>query len=129
PTACPFCLRARARFTATVDLPTPPLPDETATVCLTSGMSAAAEGPGRGVSAMESVSSERDRTVGNLERSIGSAPRARQGRGQAHCAPTPKRSKKTAANVYQETGVSARRIPPRAQSLLRGRPRPPREGQ
>src|SRR3989442_6920476 len=38
PTAAPPALRAMGRLTATVDLPTPPLPDETAMVCLTSGM-------------------------------------------------------------------------------------------
>ena len=38
-------LSASARLTAIVDLPTPPLPDDTATVCFTSGMNSAA---GRG---------------------------------------------------------------------------------
>ena len=46
PTAAPVWRSAVARFTATVDLPTPPLPDETAIVCLTSGMSSSAlDGP------------------------------------------------------------------------------------
>src|SRR5438046_2453089 len=37
PTEAPLLRRAAARFTATVDLPTPPLPDATAIVCLTPG--------------------------------------------------------------------------------------------
>ena len=37
PTDAPLLRRAAARFTATVDLPTPPLPDATAIVCLTPG--------------------------------------------------------------------------------------------
>ena len=41
--APPAC-SASARFTATVDLPTPPLPEDTAIVCLTSGMRSAAGG-------------------------------------------------------------------------------------
>ena len=32
PTVAPLCFSASARLTATVDLPTPPLPDDTATV-------------------------------------------------------------------------------------------------
>ena len=38
PTRAPVCRRAQARLTATVDLPTPPLPDDTATTFLTPGM-------------------------------------------------------------------------------------------
>src|SRR2546430_224157 len=41
PTCAPASASARARFTATVDLPTPPLPDDTAIVCLTSGIMSA----------------------------------------------------------------------------------------
>src|SRR2546427_722864 len=37
PTDAPLLRRAAARLTATVDLPTPPLPDATAIVCLTPG--------------------------------------------------------------------------------------------
>src|SRR5215472_747004 len=37
PTLAPDCCSAAARFTATVDLPTPPLPLATAIVCLTPG--------------------------------------------------------------------------------------------
>src|ERR1700694_6248439 len=37
PTAAPLLLKAAAMFTATVDLPTPPLPDATAIVCWTPG--------------------------------------------------------------------------------------------
>src|SRR6267378_3673806 len=37
PTSAPAFLRAAARLTATVDLPTPPLPDATAIVCFTPG--------------------------------------------------------------------------------------------
>src|SRR5204863_9638189 len=37
PTSAPAMRSAAARFTATVDLPTPPLPDATAIVCLTPG--------------------------------------------------------------------------------------------
>src|SRR6202521_4555332 len=37
PTAAALLRGAAARFTATVDLPTPPLPDATAMVCLTPG--------------------------------------------------------------------------------------------
>src|SRR6266516_5691573 len=37
PTEAPLLRRAAARLTATVDLPTPPLPDATAIVCLTPG--------------------------------------------------------------------------------------------
>ena len=44
PTAAPACRSATARFTATVDLPTPPLPEETAIVCRTSGIRSAAGG-------------------------------------------------------------------------------------
>src|SRR5437867_10437737 len=40
PTECPFALRARARLAATVDLPTPPLPEATATIARTPGASA-----------------------------------------------------------------------------------------
>src|SRR3972149_6851870 len=53
PTRAPVSRRARARLTATVDFPTPPLPEETAIVCLTSGMrsslggSAGGGAPGR----------------------------------------------------------------------------------
>ena len=47
PTVAPDCRSATARFTLTVDLPTPPLPDETAMVCFTSGMSSGDfSGPG-----------------------------------------------------------------------------------
>src|SRR3989304_5224089 len=46
PTAAPPWWSAMARLTATVDLPTPPLPDETAIVCRTSGMRSAARGGG-----------------------------------------------------------------------------------
>src|SRR5439155_23014940 len=44
---------ATARFTATVDLPTPPLPDETAIVCRTSGIMSAGRpcGPAAGACA------------------------------------------------------------------------------
>src|SRR5256885_2239822 len=45
PTSAPALRRAAARFTATVDLPTPPLPDATAIVCLTPGK--ISEGLGR----------------------------------------------------------------------------------
>ena len=38
PTFAPDRMSAQARFTATVDLPTPPLPEETAIVFLTPGM-------------------------------------------------------------------------------------------
>ena len=38
PTVRRACCSATARFTATVDLPTPPLPEDTAIVCFTSGM-------------------------------------------------------------------------------------------
>src|SRR6266481_2922675 len=41
PTERPFALRARARLAATVDLPTPPLPEATATIARTPGASAA----------------------------------------------------------------------------------------
>jgi hypothetical protein len=41
PTAAPDCCNATARFTLTVDFPTPPLPDDTAIVCFTSGMNSA----------------------------------------------------------------------------------------
>src|SRR5438552_19160745 len=41
PTWAPASASAKARFTATVDLPTPPLPDDTAIVCLTSGVKSA----------------------------------------------------------------------------------------
>ena len=42
PTAAPAWRSATARFTVTVDLPTPPLPDETAIVCFTSGIKSSA---------------------------------------------------------------------------------------
>src|SRR5216110_3485400 len=45
PTSAPAMRSAAARFTATVDLPTPPLPDATAIVCLTPGR--ISEGLGR----------------------------------------------------------------------------------
>ena len=38
PTLAPVSRSARARFTATVDFPTPPFPEDTAMVCFTSGM-------------------------------------------------------------------------------------------
>lgn len=38
PTRAPSCARARARFAETVDLPTPPLPEETAIRFFTPGM-------------------------------------------------------------------------------------------
>ena len=41
PTAAPDWRSATARFTVTVDFPTPPLPDDTAIVAFTSGMSSA----------------------------------------------------------------------------------------
>src|SRR5438309_6354233 len=41
PTLAPVPCSASARFTATVDLPTPPLPEDTAMVCLTSGIMSA----------------------------------------------------------------------------------------
>src|SRR5207253_3201107 len=44
PTVAPVPRSATARFTATVDLPTPPFPDETAIVCSTSGMNDPAAG-------------------------------------------------------------------------------------
>src|ERR671925_2256863 len=37
PTSAPLLNRAAARLTATVDLPTPPLPEATAIVCFTPG--------------------------------------------------------------------------------------------
>src|SRR5260370_11142943 len=40
PTERPFALRASARLAATVDLPTPPLPEATATIARTPGASA-----------------------------------------------------------------------------------------
>src|ERR1700686_1679796 len=45
PTSAPLLRNAAARLTATVDLPTPPLPDATAMVCLTPGR--ISEGLGR----------------------------------------------------------------------------------
>src|SRR5579859_6743185 len=45
PTVAPESRRAAARLTATVDLPTPPLPEATAMVCLTPGMAWAGEWP------------------------------------------------------------------------------------
>ena len=39
PTLAPSAARARARFTAVVDLPTPPLPEATAMMFFTSGIS------------------------------------------------------------------------------------------
>src|SRR6476659_7578894 len=39
PTRRPRACSARARLVATVDLPTPPLPDATATTCCTAGVS------------------------------------------------------------------------------------------
>jgi hypothetical protein len=41
PTVAPVARSASARFTATVDLPTPPLPEDTAMVWRTSGMKSA----------------------------------------------------------------------------------------
>src|SRR6266568_3987416 len=41
PTRAPVCSSATARFAATVDLPTPPLPLATAITCLTPGIRAA----------------------------------------------------------------------------------------
>src|SRR5687768_8012401 len=41
PTVRPSAFRPRARLQAVVDLPTPPLPDATATTCRTPGMSCA----------------------------------------------------------------------------------------
>src|SRR6266852_7179827 len=38
PTVAPVWCRATERFTVTVDLPTPPLPEDTAIACFTSGM-------------------------------------------------------------------------------------------
>src|ERR1700680_3117620 len=40
PTFSPFAFNARARLAATVDLPTPPLPEATATIAPTPGASA-----------------------------------------------------------------------------------------
>ena len=46
PTRCPACASATARFAATVDLPTPPLPDEIARILPEVGMLAPACGGG-----------------------------------------------------------------------------------
>src|SRR5881227_1339210 len=46
PTLWPISFRARARLVATVDLPTPPLPEATATMCLTPGSEIFCGGPG-----------------------------------------------------------------------------------
>src|SRR3546814_7797235 len=43
----PFAFRPSARFTAVVDLPTPPLPDATAMMAPTPGTPALEGGPGR----------------------------------------------------------------------------------
>src|SRR3569623_3807536 len=47
PVRSPSAAKASARITDTVDLPTPPLPDPTTTMCLTPGTADFGAGPGR----------------------------------------------------------------------------------
>src|ERR1700749_4775935 len=47
PVVRPSAAKASARLVATVDLPTPPLPEPTTTMCLTPGTADLGAGPGR----------------------------------------------------------------------------------